>query len=301
MNPRYVLAAALSMSLLAGCQSAREAYMVDAFNAQDLILEDKIYELSNRLDELEARLELRGNRLQRSADEAGSDETDNSSAPSSGSMAPDEEEDTDLTPPEVEPGTPADPEGVPSPDGDDADIENTSTARQTSFEESPNDRDVMELSINEVRPANFDRQPGDDGILVVLEPKNADGETVLDPAMIEIKIGDPTDRCHYGPWEFPPDAVANCVQNTDKVQAIVLQVPWDKIPQHNKLDLFVQYTRPDGERLQNRTRFNTNLHESVASRWSARGASTAPRQLPQVVPAPMIDDQEDGPPVDVYQ
>jgi hypothetical protein len=303
MNPRYVLAAALLVSLVAGCQNHREAYMVDAFNAQDLILEDKIYELSNRMDELEARLELRGDRFQRSMEDADVEDTDDSpessAESSSESMLPDDEE-TDLTPPEVEPGTPAEPENLPGPDSEED--ENTSTARKTSHVSARTDRDVVGIAIVEVRPANFDTQPGDDGILVMLEPKNRRGETVLDPAKIEIKIGDPAAAVHIGPWEFPADAIAHSVQNTDKIQAIVLEVPWNEISQHNKLDLFVQYTRPDGEKLQNRTRFSTNTRDTVASRWSARSASANPRQPPKVGPAPaVVSDQEDGPPAEVYQ
>jgi len=310
MNPRcYVLTAALFVSLLSGCQSAREAYMVDAINTGDLILEDKIYELSNRMDELEARMDLlRGNRPLRPTGRSESTSGE-SSSPSSESTSPDEEN-PDLSPPEVEPGTPANPEDLPS------DEENTSTARKVNYETADED-DVVEVSIAEVRPENFDDQPGDDGIVVVLDPKNNRGETILEPAKIEIIVGDPALRllgkgAHIGHWEFPPDSVAHAAQNTDRLQAIVLELPWTQIPQHNKLDLFVQYTRPDGEKLQNRIRFNTNVHPNqnqnpnqnpdVSSQWSARSASAPRRQPPQVEPAPApSSEQEDGPPVEVYQ
>ena len=103
---------------------------------------------------------------------------------------------------------------------------------------------------------NTDGKTGDDGLLIVLEPRNARGEIVADGGEVSLVLIDPAivgEGGRYARWDFTADdAAATYRPPLDGNPAgLYFELPWpDAQPAHPRLKLFVRYTTRDGRRLQ---------------------------------------------------
>jgi hypothetical protein len=95
---------------------------------------------------------------------------------------------------------------------------------------------------------------GDQGILVVVEPRDRDGRNIDAPGEMSVVVVDPTlqgNAARVARWDFTPEETAAAFRRTGETQAIHLVGTWPNDPPvHNRLHLFVRYTTADGRKLQ---------------------------------------------------
>lgn len=103
---------------------------------------------------------------------------------------------------------------------------------------------------------NADSVAGDDGILVIVEPRNAQGMVVPSAGDISLVVIDPAvagEGGRYARWDFTTaDAAATYRPAVDGGTAgLHFELPWPHAPPtHSRLKLFVRFTTDDGRRLQ---------------------------------------------------
>lgn len=146
----------------------------------------------------------------------------------------------------------------------------------------PTDKKVTHLFLNPALTgaADFDGQPGDDGLRVVVEPRNADEQFIAEAGVLSVVLLDPDrqgEAARVARWDFDQSAMRQLIAASSPGRGIKLEVPWPaSAPAASRLKMFVRYETPDGRRLQtDREIFVTPPGVSL-SRWTPRSADRQP-------------------------
>jgi len=150
-----------------------------------------------------------------------------------------------------------------------------------------------ELVINGRLTGGMDRdgQQGDEGILVVFEPRDAAGQLVKTPGTVSVVVLDPAEQgpaARVARWDFTADEFTSHFQNTVLGRGLQFELPWPGNPPKNRdLQLFVRFTTATGEKLtadtkiQIRTSDDPPRVDRQTKSWSAtQNASRPPRGEP---------------------
>ena len=101
---------------------------------------------------------------------------------------------------------------------------------------------------------DYDGEPGDDGIAVLVQPRDAQGQVVLEPAAISVVAIDPAIRGAGGRvarWDLQPEEVRSYMVQRNDVAGFLLELPWpNRAPDHQDLKVFVRYYTPSGDYLE---------------------------------------------------
>jgi len=101
---------------------------------------------------------------------------------------------------------------------------------------------------------DVDGQPGDEGVMVVVEPLDDAGELLEVSGDISVVVLDPAQQgeaARVARWDFTAAEAAKYLQRTPMGDGLHFTMPWPHSPPVNRtLNLYVQYTTPDGRRLQ---------------------------------------------------
>jgi hypothetical protein len=153
--------------------------------------------------------------------------------------------------------------------------------------------------------SDLDGRAGDDGLSVVIEPRNAGDEYVPEAGAVSVVVLDPSkagDAARVARWDFDLSTAREKLQTRRAVRGIQLQMSWPAAaPQAEKLQLFVRYVTPDGRKLQADREIFLAPPEQASQRWTPRPAgriaaspiptapsAAAPRPADQPVPAPQL-------------
>jgi len=93
---------------------------------------------------------------------------------------------------------------------------------------------------------------GDEGLLVVVEPRDFSGNIVNVPGDISVALLDPAlagEQARLARWDFAAADTQGMIR-TGSQQGIHLRLPWTSTPAHDRLKVFVRYTTRDGRKLQ---------------------------------------------------
>ncbi len=93
---------------------------------------------------------------------------------------------------------------------------------------------------------------GDEGLLVVIEPRDFSGNIVNLPGDISVALLDPAltgEQARLARWDFPAAETQGMVR-TGSQPGIHMRLPWKSTPAHDRLKVFVRYTTRDGRKLQ---------------------------------------------------
>ena len=138
---------------------------------------------------------------------------------------------------------------------------------------------------------SHDRQGGDEGILVVFEPRNARGEMVAEPGDVSIALVDPErsgPQARIARWDFAANEAFEQFHRSGALgRGYEFELPWpDAAPQNKKLELFVRYVTPDGRKLMSEMTISVDPPAgNQAKRWRtpaggmadpSRSAASAP-------------------------
>jgi len=149
------------------------------------------------------------------------------------------------------------------------------------------DRQVKSLTLNRRTGGwNSDGKPGDEGISVVVEPRNARGEVVATAGTISVVLIDPAlegEAGRFARWDFTADAAGALFRSVASGGSggMHLELTWPETPPtHSKLALFIRYTTDDGQRFEVRKDIFVDLGQGISSAWknpSAQPIFTATR------------------------
>lgn len=147
----------------------------------------------------------------------------------------------------------------------------------------PTDQRVVAIDLNARRTGGIelDGIPGDDGISVLIEPRNAAGQFVAKPAAISIVLLDPLqrdDQARFARWDFDLSAAQRMMKPQGSDRGLHVQVPWTETPPTtDRLHLFVRYSTEDGRVLESDREIVLRLPGMVADRWTPRADSSTSR------------------------
>lgn len=124
---------------------------------------------------------------------------------------------------------------------------------------------------------NPDGQPGDEGIQVLVEPRDELGRIVRAAGELSLVLVDPAlagREARVARWDIPASQAAESFFRCPAGEGIVLFLPWqERIPVHSRLHLFVRLTREDGRKLERDMPIEVALSPTVGSfQPSANGA-----------------------------
>jgi hypothetical protein len=181
-------------------------------------------------------------------------------------------------PPTVEVPAPAD--NLPAPSAPAA------PARPESLPpSSPTDTKITHIFLNPILTggANLDSTPGDDGLSVVVEPRNAADEYVPRAGAVSIVVLDPSkagEEARVARWNFDLAATQQKLQTGAAPRGIKLQLPWPAgAPASERLHLFVRYETADGRLVQTDREVFLTPPGQLSQRWTPRPAD---RQRPAI-------------------
>ncbi len=109
---------------------------------------------------------------------------------------------------------------------------NTSPATLTPAVQQITDRRIVEVAFHPTlsRSADFDGEKGDDGLYLVLIPKNIHGQMVDEPAELAIVVLDPSrpkGQDRIARWDYSTEDVRHKMQPIGAQQGIHLTLPWN--------------------------------------------------------------------------
>ena len=285
------------LAALAGCQSHPQVNAhIDTVNAEYRQLEDYVY----CLEDENARLQLQLDALAAGRVAAPADASPGTSRGGLFRSRPERVPRGGTSPaapadaPEIEmPGSPSPtpPPVMPErirPAGNETPI--AAEAPTVKSPAKPADTKITHITLSPLFTggADFDGQPGDEGLCIVLEPRNAAEELVSEAGPVSIVVLDPSregETARVARWDFDLAATRQKLANSGAASGIKLELPWPAAPpEANRLHLFVRYETADGRKLQTDREIFLTPPGQISNRWTPR---TAQRQRPAATVAPV--------------
>jgi len=155
-------------------------------------------------------------------------------------------------------------------------------------EPEPIDTRVTQIFLNPLLTGgdSLDSEPGDDGLSILLEPRNKQNEFVPQAGTVSVVVLDPSKQgtaARVARWDFDPAATREKLNRVSSSRGIHLRMPWPaNPPTTNKLHVFVRYETPDGRKLQADRELNITLPGQYSHRWTPRPPDR-PRRTPEQV------------------
>lgn len=141
-------------------------------------------------------------------------------------------------------------------------------------EEIVTDRVVTQFTLNPRLTGGYqaDDTPGDDGVMVVIEPQNEAGQYVPLAGPVSVVLLDPTyagKEAFVDRWDYDIADATTHLKTTLLGKGIHLKIPWtDGPPEHENLQLHVRYTTEDGEVLQEKKDIKIDLRGGTSQSWT---------------------------------
>jgi hypothetical protein len=231
-------------------------------------LEDRIYDLQDHLDQAESELDAchRENlALRKRLADAGVAEDVDGAAPLAPLPPPpraplESSPPGRMTPPQVD-GIPAPSDNevealrIPDADQSSAGAERSQPARipgGSAARPAASGGALQRITLNRVLTGGYDRdgQPGDEALMVVIEPRSASGEIIDAPGDISIVVLDPAlegPAARVARWDVTAAESAELFRETSMGKGVQLELPWPEEPPANRtLMLFVRYSTGEG-------------------------------------------------------
>lgn len=195
-------------------------------------------------------------------------------------------------PPAVDPIDPAAPPMTDaayfpnSPVGEQTPLKRLQFLMQSQVEEPvETDFHITGITLNRMLTGGYDldNRFGDEGVMVVVEPRNAAGRVINVPAQVSVVLLDPAlppPSARVARWDFTADEAANHFRTTRMVKGMQFQLPWpDTLPTQQDLHLHVRVIMTDGNEFRADRPVTIDIPGRPSHRWttSARAGEHAPR------------------------
>ena len=137
----------------------------------------------------------------------------------------------------------------------------TLNAAETNSVQNP----ITEIVINrrQTRGADLDGIAGDEGLELLVQPKSANGQTLLQAGELTVSVVERSDdgrKQRLGIWKFlPPHTEMYFTKNSADAPGILLHLPWNKVaPPNSRVIIFVRFETRDGRRLETSSEIPVN-------------------------------------------
>jgi hypothetical protein len=189
--------------------------------------------------------------------------------------------------PDPAPPKPGSPRLLPGPSA------STGTPRTGSWSTSGRGAKIERITLarNLTGGYNADRMPGDEGITVLIEPRDKDNQIINVPGPVSVvlldeDLRDQGDAARIAQWEFATHELAPFFRHSMMGQGFYLELRWPgEAPKHSNLHLFVRYEAEDGRKLQAERAIEVKLPSG--DRWTgAPKASSDSESGPSLLPVP---------------
>ena len=197
----------------------------------------------------------------------------------SSQQEPDSTDNLDLEPPTVELPAPAETPPTPATPAAPAKPESLPPA-------APSDTKITHLFLNPILTggSDLDSRPGDDGLSVVVEPRNAAEEYVPQAGAISIVVLDPSkagEEARVARWDFDLAATEQKLKTSSAARGIrAADALAGVAPFHRRLHLFVRYETADGRQIQTDREIFLTPPGQLSERWTPRPRTTGQRRAP---------------------
>lgn len=137
----------------------------------------------------------------------------------------------------------------PDGDGDPADD-------RTAGDDTTGNETVTQISLNRKLTGghNVDDQPGDEGLMVVIEPLDAEGQLIEAPGEVSVVLLDPAlegEAARVARWDFTSEEAAGHIKRTPLGDGLHFDLRWPHGPPANRtLNLYVRFKTLEGKKLQ---------------------------------------------------
>jgi hypothetical protein len=117
-------------------------------------------------------------------------------------------------------------------------------------------RQVARIEINSEFTGGWDADgtPGDEGVAVLIEPRDEAGRLLRVVGPVSVVVLDPAlpgQEARIARWDLTRDEVAAAFVRFPRAEGIYLLLPWrEKVPVHSRLHLFVRFVTSDGRKLE---------------------------------------------------
>jgi len=156
---------------------------------------------------------------------------------------------------------------------------------------------VTRVLVNRALSGGFDAdgRPGDEGVIVVLEPRDRQDRYLAAPGNVSVVLLDPALDARIARWDFSAAETARMFHDSTFGRGMQLEMTWpDEPPKNRELHVFVRYTTADGRQLEVDQPIRIEPAGRSVAGWSARearpgegGTSRAPAAAsPHVRPTP---------------
>jgi hypothetical protein len=266
----------------AGCRTRPVVALLERENRE---LEDRLYELADRLEDCRRDNARLHSRLERDQDRAGQPALapptrwgEPAQPPAEEQLdfprLPDEIRSPTIEVPEGEisgkeflerqkqRGSPDAPKQAPGPSGQEAprwappDTKGGTPTSETGASYPADNTQVALITLNDLLTGGFDldARSGHEGITTVIEPRDAAGRVVHAAAPVSVVVLDLAlvgEAARVARWDFTADEIARLYRKTPLSRGIHLELVWpDGPPIHGRLQMFVRYVTDDGRRLE---------------------------------------------------
>lgn len=163
------------------------------------------------------------------------------------------------------------------------------------------DRVVTQMQLNPKLTGGYDadEKPGDDGVMVVIEPQNEAGQYVDSPGPVSVVLLDPAysgKEAFVGRWDFDTTDSAKYLKRTLLGKGVHLKLPWTEgKPEHESLQLHVRYSNEQGEVLQQKKDIQVDLRGNDSARWTPATVPLPASRTAARPDAASDDDQDERP------
>lgn len=138
------------------------------------------------------------------------------------------------------------------------------------------DQRIVEIAFHPslCRGINLDDNPQDDGVYVVLQPRNAMGqfaEAAGDVTVIAVDPTKPKERERIARWTYTADDFAKTLHSSGASQGYHLPLRWQaELPQGDHVQIFVRVVFADGKTLVSERKVMLHHRDSMQSVWTPR-------------------------------
>jgi hypothetical protein len=156
-----------------------------------------------------------------------------------------------------------------------------------SFDDAPSDPNVNEITFHRLLTGGYDADgiPGDEGVSVVILPKNPQGQLVRTPGDVEVAVIDP-DRggARVAQWRFTTAELSETWARRAVGEGFFLELPWPNQPPDNRqLELIVTYRTPRGKRLIAQKSIAVDPAGGRFAEWTSAETASSPAPKPRQV------------------
>ncbi|HUY93159.1 MAG TPA: hypothetical protein VMV10_30800 [Pirellulales bacterium] len=166
-------------------------------------------------------------------------------------------------------------------------VEDEAPAEDNSADDkTAGDETVTQISLNRKLTGghNVDDKPGDEGLMVVIEPLDASGQLIEAPGDVSVVVLDPAqegEAARVARWDFTVDEAAEHIKRTPLGDGLHFDLRWPHGPPANRtLNVYVRFTTLEGKKLQLEKQIEVRLPGDSGTNDSAPAWTKIDQPLP---------------------